>query len=80
MTNYGMLHGFLIAAQIRAIRVTPAVWARKLGRIDPKGTPKTEKKRRNKALAQELFPHAHVTLQNCDAFLLAEYGRRFHGE
>lgn len=75
--NYGMLRGFLIASGIPHVKVMPAVWYRKMGRIDPKGTKKSEKKRRNQQLAEELFPDRKFTRETADAILLAEYGRRF---
>ena len=78
MDQYGMCRGFLIAAGIRTIKVTPAVWTRKMGRTDPKKTPYTKKKQRNHELAQQLYPDRKVIRETCDAFLLAEYGRRFH--
>lgn len=78
MAQFGMLRGFLIAIGCRRIEVTPVVWSRKMGRIDPKGTSKTEKKRRNQQLAQSLYPDAKIIRETCDAFLIAEYGRRFH--
>ena len=78
MAQYGMLRGFLIAADIRTIEVTPSVWTRKMGRTDPKKTPYPKKKQLNKQLAQMLYPHREVVLETADAFLLAEYGRRFH--
>jgi hypothetical protein len=78
MAHYGMLKGFLIAAGIRRIEVTPSVWQRKLGRIDPKKTSHNEKKRRNQVLAEELYPDRRIIRETADAFLLAEYGRRFH--
>lgn len=78
MDQYGMLRGFLIAAGIRTIKVTPAVWTRKMGRTDPKKTSYTKKKQRNHELAQTLYPDRKVVRETCDAFLLAEYGRRFH--
>jgi hypothetical protein len=78
MAQFGMCRGFLIAAGVRFIEVTPAVWARKMGRTDPKKTPYSKKKQRNLELAQQLYPDRKVILETADAFLLAEYGRRFH--
>ena len=78
MAQYGMCRGFLIAAGIRFIEVTPSVWTRKMGRIDPKKTPYTKKKRLNQELAQHLYPERRVTRETADAFLLAELGRRFY--
>jgi hypothetical protein len=78
MAQYGMCKGFLIAADVRRIEVTPSVWTRKMGRIDPKKTPYSTKKKRNRELAQSLYPGLKVITETADAFLLAEYGRRFH--
>jgi len=78
MAQYGLCRGFLIAAGIRTIEVTPAVWTRKMGRTDPKKTPYTQKKQRNQQLAETLYPNRKIIRETADAFLLAEYGRRFH--
>jgi hypothetical protein len=78
MAHYGMLRGFLIAAGIRKIEVAPVTWTKKLGRVDPKSTSTPEKKRRNQTLAEELYPDRRIVRETADAFLLAEYGRRFH--
>ena len=78
MAQYGLCKGFLIAAGIRRIEVTPSVWTRKMGRTDPKKTPYTKKKRLNLQLAQSLYPDREVTRETADAFLLCELGRRFY--
>ena len=78
MAHYGMLRGILLTVPIRTIEVTPAVWTRKMGRTDPKKTPYPKKKRLNKQLAEMLYPDRKIVLETADAFLLAEYGRRFH--
>jgi hypothetical protein len=78
VTHYGMLKGILLTVPIRTIEVAPVTWTRKLGRTDPKGTSKPVKKRLNQQLAQMLYPDRKVILETADAFLLAEYGRRFH--
>jgi hypothetical protein len=78
MAHFGMLRGFLIASKIRFIEVAPVTWTKKLGRTDPKGTTLPKKKRLNQQLAQQLYPNRKVILETADAFLLAEYGRRFH--
>ena len=78
MAQFGLCRGFLIAAGIRFIEVTPSVWTRKMGRTDPKKTPYTKKKQRNHELAQHLYPNRKIVRETADAFLLAEYGRRFH--
>ena len=77
MAQFGMLRGFLIALGVRRIEVPPVVWCKKLGRIDPKGTSITEKKRRNQQLAESLYPGCGIIRETCDAYLIAEYGRRF---
>ena len=78
MAHYGMLKGILLTVPIRTIEVAPVTWTRKLGRTDPKDTSSPAKKRLNKQLAQMLYPDRKVVLETADAFLLAEYGRRFH--
>lgn len=78
MASYGLCKGYLVAAGIRFIEVTPAVWTLKLGRRDPKKTKPSVKKQRNLALAQQLYPDRHIIQETAEAFLLAEYGRRFH--
>ena len=78
MIVFGQLRGMLIASGMRFIEITPSQWTKKLGRQDPKGTSKTIKKKRNCELAQHLYPNMKVVRETGDAFLLAEYGRRFH--
>lgn len=77
--NLGGLRMACLAAGIRMVEVAPSKWqrefnltakGRKLGQGD------TEKKNRNKARAQELFPQLKITHAIADALLLAEYGRR----
>jgi len=72
--SYGLVQGFLVAADIPFEKVTPGVWQRKLGCLS--GGDKNVTKRR----AQELFPAAHVTHHVADAYLLAEYARRVVAE
>lgn len=79
MIKFGELRGMLVASGMRFIEVTPSEWTRKMGRQDPKGTSKTIKKKRNCELAQSLYPSMKVIRETGDAFLLAEFGRRFHG-
>lgn len=79
MIVFGQLRGMLIASGMRFIEATPSEWTKKMGRQDPRGTSKTIKKKRNCELAQHLFPNMKVIRETGDAFLLAEFGRRFHG-
>ena len=44
-----------------------------------KGATDTEKKNRAKAKCQELWPHFEFIHRTADAALIAEYGRRTHG-
>lgn len=76
--NYGLLRGILIAHQISFDEVTPRVWQKALG-ISSKAKTETSSqfKNRLKGKAQQLFPALKITLSNCDAILIAEYGRRF---
>jgi hypothetical protein len=78
MIKFGELRGMLIASGQRFIEVTPQTWYRKMGRVDPPKTASTIKKQRNCELAQTLFPQMKVIRETGDAFLLSEYGRRFH--
>ena len=74
--SYGQILGMLVAAEIRFVNHTPTKWQKRLGLIRPKLT-RAEKKRVNKAKAQELFKGSpKIIHQNADAFLIAEYARR----
>lgn len=80
--NVGMLHMGLVAHQIPFDFVLPGKWQQPLGcivqgRSGPTDA-KTEKKRHNKARAQELFPQQKITHAIADALLIAEYCRRVH--
>ena len=76
--SYGTLRGMLIALKIPFEEVTPRKWQKGIGiKARDKNESKTEFKNRLKAKAQQLFPHINMTLANCDAILIAEYGRRF---
>lgn len=75
--NYKLLTGFLIAAKIPYEEVKAATWQKALGIPTRKPTENgTKWKNRLKAKAQQLFPKEHLTLNTCDACLIAEYGRR----
>lgn len=76
-TSYGGVRMALVAAGIPYEEVTANVWQKGLG-IQPrqKGETKTQWKNRLKAVAQRLFPQVHLTLETCDALLLAEHCRR----
>jgi hypothetical protein len=76
-TNYGHLEMALIAHGAEFFKVVPRSWQKEFG-IEPKG--KGEKpnkfKGRIRDTARSLFPNEHLTLENADRLLLAEYARR----
>ena len=79
--NYKALRMALVAASIPFEEVKAANWQKGMGiarRLKTETT--TQWKNRLKSRAQELFPEKHfgvrITLANCDALLIAEYGRR----
>lgn len=77
--NVGEVMMAVVAAGLRMELVTPQKWQRELGLIVKGrglGQGDTEKKNRNKARAQELFPGLKITHSTADALLLAEFGRR----
>lgn len=77
--HYGELIGVLTTLGINFTLVRPQLWQSYLGCSYPgQDVSYTEKKRKNKELAQRLFPKVKVTLQNADAILIAEYGKRIY--
>lgn len=76
--NFGLIKGSLIGCDARYGLVTPAKWQKPLGltRKNPKEK-SVDKKRRHKALAQQLYPKVKVTLWNCDALLIAHWGQKY---
>lgn len=81
--KYGQCVGAMrmacIAANLRVYYVTPQEWQKRIGLRSVGGgfgNKDTEKKNRNKALAQELFPRLKITHAIADALLICEYGRR----
>ena len=85
--NTGFLEGCLTMLDIDAIYVDPKTWQYAFGLGGKHGPPgctrsqeKTARKNAHKRKAQEIFPNLDVTLDLCDALLLAEYGwRRTYG-
>lgn len=76
--SVGKLRMALVAAGIRLEMVTPQKWQKHFGLIVKgrgMGQRDTDKKNRNKARAQELFPGVKVTHAIADALLIADYGR-----
>ncbi len=77
--SVGIIEAVVIAAGLRLVYVSPQKWQKELGLISKArglGKGDTEKKNRNKARAQELFPELEVTHAVADALLICEYGRR----
>jgi crossover junction endodeoxyribonuclease RuvC len=76
--SYGAALAMLIAADIPHEQHSPVKWQRRMGLIRPKLT-NAEKKKVNKAKAQEVFRNSiNIIHRNADAFLIAEYARRIH--
>lgn len=67
----------VVACGISLEEVKPQVWQRALKcPARPKNTASAKWKNMLKGFAQELFPSMQITLWNCDAILISEYGRR----
>ncbi len=80
-THYGMLQGILISYRLPFTIVRPQLWQGRLGCSYPgQEISYAEKKKRNRILAQKLFPDIKVTHAIADALLIAEYGRRVLSE
>ena len=75
--NFGKLYGYmemsLIAWKIPYETITAIKW-QKIYQLTP-GKCYTEHKNLLKTKAQQLFPELKITLWNCDAILLMEYGK-----
>lgn len=77
--SVGEIRMACIAAGLRLEYVSPQKWQKEFGLISKGrglGQGDTEKKNRNKARAQELFPGMKITHAIADALLIAEYGIR----
>lgn len=77
----GLIRGICIAAGLQMVYVTPSKWQQEFGLVMPRngrtvGRGDTEKKKRNRSRACELFPQLKITNAIADALLLAEYGKR----
>lgn len=73
--NYGMWLGILTALKIPFEEIPPAKWQAGL-KLRVRGMDYNIKKRALKEAAQKRFPNAQLTLDTCDATLIAEYGRQ----
>ena len=77
--SVGEIHMMCIALGMRLEYVTPQKWQKHFGLIlsgRGLGQRNTDKKNRNKARAQELFPGIKCTHATADALLILEYGRQ----
>lgn len=72
--QYGYWLGLLRAMGVRTILVKPQVWQKGLSGLQ--GKKSQERKRALRDEAARRFPNVKVTLANCDALLIADYGRR----
>ena len=73
--NYGIWHGLIAGYEQRL--VTPKKWQ---SHYDELSKEKKERKQQLKELAIELVDgQCKVTLNNCDAILIANYGKETHG-
>lgn len=75
--SYGYMQGVLAMAGIRTILVRPQDWQK--GITGLQGKKGLERKRALKAEAIRRFPDINVTLENCDALLIAEYCKKTEG-
>lgn len=72
-----------LALSIKVVPVTPQRWQKEFGLLvkgRKLGEEDTEKKKRNRAKAEQLFPRAHMTNSTADAILIAYYGATTHGK
>lgn len=73
--NYGMWLGILTALGIPYEEVLPVKWQSAL-KLRVRGLEYSKKKKALKEIAQKRFPDLNLTLDTCDAVLIAEYGRQ----
>ena len=69
--NYGQMEGILAMCNIPVVHVRPQVWQKAVGAGDSKGMTRTAWKNKLKGKAQDYFPDAGLTLDTCDAALIA---------
>jgi len=72
--SFGFWLGVLASCRIKTVLVKPQVWQKGLSGLQ--GVKGVERKRALKEHACRLFPDMKVTLANCDALLIADYGKR----
>jgi len=74
--NCGFLRGVLTTLDIPFERVSPQKWKKALG-IKMGGGTQTEKKKRSKTKAQQLYPSHRWTNNTAEAYLLAVYAMKY---
>lgn len=75
--GYGFLRGCLHSGGFPFQEVRPQVWMKYIGIPVVKNEGKTDRKRRLKATAQQLYPSHNINQDVADSVLIAEYCRRF---
>lgn len=71
--NFGYLTMALLANNIQTYDPTPQKWMKAFQLVRGKTESKTEWKNRLKAMAQQMYPQAKITLSTADAILIAAY-------
>lgn len=74
IANQEQLKAVLSLCGLDICEVHPLTWQSRLG-LRIIGEEKSERKRRYKTIASELYPQVNVTMWNCDALLIMRYGR-----
>lgn len=76
IANYEQLKAFISISGVPMILVHPATWQTKLKlRVKGQKEEKTDRKRRYKEKAEELYRDVNVALWNSDALLIMHFGR-----
>jgi hypothetical protein len=76
----GYLRGLLVAYKIPFVRVAPSKWPSSFGLVREKDEKTSVTKNRNRAKAQQIYPHVEIPLWKADALLLATYCRQNHAQ
>ena len=76
--QYGIVCATVVCNRISLDRISPRKWQTPFCLVMDGTVPRTLKKNKHKAKAQELFPHLKITHATADALLICEYWRRYH--
>jgi hypothetical protein len=76
--SFGQVEGVLAALGFEIHRIRPQKWQKGLVGVGRQLKDKTQRKRRLRALAEELYPQLakQITLQTADALLILDFGRK----